>query len=161
MAALSSAVGPALLSGASVGLNLLQRSQELQAAEAEARRRRETNQADAALRLEDLRANQAAESAKRRDALRRAQARTRALLGARGTGTASGSGVAVLQGLAAETARDAAFAEEEFALRADGIRLGADSARERDLLRLADRRRRLQLDSLRDGLGLSRRFDLL
>lgn len=160
MAALSSSVGPALLSGASVGLNLLQRSQELQAAEAEARRRSETNQADAALRLEDLRADQAAESAKRRDALRRAQARARALLGARGTGTASGSGAAVLQGLAAETARDAAFAEQELALRADSIRLGADSARERDLLQLADRRRRLQLDSLRDGLGLSRRLDL-
>lgn len=161
MAALSSAVGPALLSGASVGLNLLQRSQELQAAEAEARRRSETSQADAALRLEDLRADQASESARRRDALRRAQARARALLGARGTGTASGSGVAVLQGLAAETARDASFADQEFALRADSIRLGTNSARERDLLQLADRRRRLQLDSLRDGLGLSRRLDLL
>lgn len=161
MGALSSAVGPALLSGASVGLNLLQRSQELQAAEAEARRRAETNQTEAALRLEGLRADQAAESAKRRDALRRAQARARALLGARGTGTASGSGSAVLQGLAAETARDAAFAGEEFAIRADSIRLGADSARERDLLRLAEQRRKAQLDSLRDGLGLSRRLDLL
>jgi hypothetical protein len=50
MAALSSAVGPALLSGASVGLNLLQRSQELQAAEVEARRRGRTDEAEAALR---------------------------------------------------------------------------------------------------------------
>ena len=161
MAALSSAVGPALLSGASVGLNLLQRSQELQAAESEARRRARTDEADAALRLEDLRTDQAADSARRRDALRRAQARTRALLGARGTGTASGSGVAVLQGLAAETARDAAFADQEFALRAGSIGLGADSARERDLLRLTEQRRRAQLDSLRDGLGLTRRLDLL
>ncbi|MCB9928877.1 MAG: hypothetical protein H6844_05615 [Alphaproteobacteria bacterium] len=161
MAALSSAVGPALLSGASVGLNLLQRSQDLQAAEAEARRRARTAEADAQLRLDDLRAQQAADSAQRRDALRRAQARAQALLGARGAGTGSGSGAAVLQGLAAETARDAAFADQEFALKADGILQGADSARERDLLALADRRRRAQLDSLRDGLGLTGRLNLL
>lgn len=160
MAALSSAVGPALLSGASVGLNLLQRTQEMQAAEAEARRRARTAEAEAQLRLEDLRTDQAEADAKRRDALRRAQARARALLGARGTGTGSGSGAAVLQGLAAETARDAAFAEEEFALKADSIRLGVDSTRERDLLSLADRRRRAQLDSLRDGFGLTSRLDL-
>ena len=71
MAALTPTIVPALLTGASVGLNLLQRSQELSAAEAAAKQNAKANQAEANLRLEDLRTQQAEEAVKRRDALRR------------------------------------------------------------------------------------------
>ena len=160
MAALTPVIGPALLTGASVGLNLLQRSQELQAAETATRQQARTNEAQATLRLEDLRSQQAEEAAKRRDTLRRAQARARASLASRGTGSGTGSGAAILQGLAAESARDAAFAGQEFDLRAENINFGVDSSNQRDLLRLSEKRRRAQLDSLRDGLSLTRRLDL-
>ncbi len=161
MAALTSTVVPAVLTGASVGLNLLQRSQELNAAEAAAKQSARANEAQADLRLEDLRTQQAEEAAKRRDALRRAQARARATLSGRGVGAAGGSGAAVLQGLAAETARDAEFSGQEFDLRAENIRLGLDTSRQRDLLRLSETRRRAQLDTLRQGLSLPSRFDLI
>ena len=147
MAALTPTIVPALLTGASVGLNLLQRSQEVSAAEAAAK--------------QNAKANQAEEAVKRRDALRRAQARARAVLASRGVGGASGSGAALLQGLAAETARDAAFAEQEFGLKAETIQLGLDASRQSDLLRLSEQRRRAQLDTLRQGLSLPNRFDLI
>jgi hypothetical protein len=161
MGALTPTIVPALVTGASVGLNLLQRSQELRATEAAARQSARNSAAQADLRLEDLRTQQAEEAAKRRDTLRCAQARAPASLAARGVGAGGGSGAAVLQGLAAETARDAAFAAEEFDLRAENIRLGLDTARERDLLRLSEQRRRAQLETLRQGLSLPARFDLI
>ncbi len=161
MAALTPTIVPALLTGASVGLNLLQRSQELSAAEAAAKQNAKANQAEANLRLEDLRTQQAEEAVKRRDALRRAQARARAVLASRGVGGASGSGAALLQGLAAETARDAAFAAQEFGVKAESIQLGLDASRQSDLLRLSEQRRRAQLDTLRQGLSLPNRFDLI
>ena len=160
MAALTPVIGPALLTGASVGLNLLQRSQEIQASETAARQQARSNEAQAALRLNDLRGQQAEDAAKRRDALRRAQARARATLASRGTGAATGSGAAILQGLAAETARDGAFSAQDFDLRAENVRLGLDTSNQRDLLRLSEQRRRAQIGTLRDGLSLTRRLDL-
>ena len=155
MAALTPVIGPALLTGASVGLNLLQRSQEIQASETAARQQARSNEAQAALRLNDLRGQQAEDAAKRR-----AQARARATLASRGTGAATGSGAAILQGLAAETARDSAFSAQDFDLRAENVRLGLDTSNQRDLLRLSEQRRRAQIGTLRDGLSLTRRLDL-
>ncbi len=131
-----------------MGLSLLDNANSARTAQQRAAQSSEAARANADLQLAKLQSDQEESQAKRQSALRRAQARTRALLASRGVG---GSGRAVLQGLAVEAARDQAFADSDADLQRQSIELGVDTTRRRNLLAADDARRRAQLDLLRTG----------
>ena len=64
----------------------------------------------------------------------------------------AGSGAAVLQGLAVESARERAFEENDADLRRQSIELGVDTTHKRNLLAASDAKRRAQLNVLRGGV---------
>ncbi|HKK30137.1 MAG TPA: hypothetical protein VKA18_07065 [Alphaproteobacteria bacterium] len=144
------AITPIVLTGASLGLDLLENASQTRDAERRAAQSSTAARAEADLRLAKLQADQAEETAERQSALRRTQARTRALLASRGIG---GSGGAVLQGLAAEAAREEAVAATDADLRRRSIQLGVDTVQQRNLLAVGEARRRAQFDLLRSGLS--------
>jgi hypothetical protein len=102
------AITPILAAGSVLGLNLLESANSARAAKKAAAQSNAAARANADINLASLQARQGADTAERQTALRRAQARARALLASRGVG---GSGSAVLQGLAVESAQDQAFAD--------------------------------------------------
>ena len=143
------AVAPVIAAGSLMGLSLLENANAARAAQKGAAQSSAAARANADLQLAKLQSEQNESNAKRQSALRRAQARTRALLASRGVG---GSGAAVLQGLAVEAARDQAFAQTDAELRRQSIELGVDTTHQRNLLAASDAQRRAQLNSLRSGV---------
>ena len=143
------AVAPVIAAGSLLGLSLLENSNTARAAQKNAAQTSAAARANADLQLAKLQSDQDASSQKRQSALRRAQARTRALLASRGIG---GSGSAVLQGLAVEAARDQAFEQNDADLRRQSIELGVDTTQKRNLLAASDAQRRAQLSVLRTGV---------
>jgi hypothetical protein len=143
------AISPIVTTGALLGLNLLDNANSAQRAQRAADQSSATARASADAQLARLQLQQESDAAERQSALRRAQARTRALLASRGVG---GSGGAVLQGLAVESAREQSYADRDADLQRQQIELGADTTQQRNLLAVSDARRRAQLDSLRTGV---------
>ncbi|WP_158046928.1 hypothetical protein [Skermanella pratensis] len=104
----------------------------------------EAQRADIETRRTQIEASAAADEAARRDALRRAVGRTRAGLGARGGGTADGSGEAVLLGLVSRTDGDSRNAAAVERLRGQALSQESEDTRRRNLLdqsQLAERQR--------------------
>lgn len=132
-----------------MGLSLLENANAARSAQKSAAQSTAAARANADLQLAKLQSDQDASSSQRESALRKAQARTRALLASRGVG---GSGGAVLQGLAIEAARDQAFEQNDADLRRQSIELGVDTTQKRNLLAASDAQRRAQLSALRSGV---------
>lgn len=143
------AVAPVIAAGSLMGLSLLENANAARSAQKSAAQSTAAARANADLQLAKLQSDQDASSSQRESALRKAQARTRALLASRGVG---GSGGAVLQGLAIEAARDQAFEQNDADLRRQSIELGVDTTQKRNLLAASDAQRRAQLSALRSGV---------
>lgn len=143
------AVAPVIAAGSLFGLSLLENANAANTAEKRAAQSSAAARANADLQLAQLQSDQAESRAKRESVLRRAQARTRALLASQGVG---GSGGAILQGLAVEAARENAFEQNDAGLRRQSIELGVDTTHKRNLLAASDARRRGQLNVLRSGV---------
>ncbi|HYD67600.1 hypothetical protein [Azospirillum sp.] len=127
-------------------LGWLARSQDQEAAQTLARQQAETatQDADAQGRLAALTAQAEAEERRRRDALRRAMARSRASLGGQGVSAADGSGEAILLGLVNETDTEGKKAARVDQLKRQAIQQEIDNRRRRNLLeqaQLAERQR--------------------
>lgn len=143
------AVAPVIAAGSLLGLSLLENANAARSAQKSAAQSTAAARANADIQLAKLQSDQDASTVQRESALRKAQARTRALLASRGVG---GSGGAVLQGLAVEAARDQAFEQNDADLRRQSIELGVDTTQKRNLLAAGDAQRRAQLDALRSGV---------
>ena len=143
------AIAPVIAAGSLFGLSLLENANAARAAQRNAAQNSAAARANADLQLARLQSEQAESQANRESALRRAQARTRALLASRGVG---GSGAAVLQGLAVEAAREQTFEQNDLALRRQSIEQGVDTTHRRNLLAASDAQRRAQLNVLRSGI---------
>lgn len=149
------AVAPVIAAGSLFGLSLLENANAARSAQQRAAQASAAARADADLQLARLQAEQAESQAERQSVLRRAQARTRALLAGQGVG---GSGGAVLQGLAVEAAREAAFEQNDADLRRQSIELGVDTSHRRNLLAASEAQRRTQLNVLRSGVRTANSF---
>lgn len=143
------AVAPVIAAGSLLGLSLLENANAARVAQKSAAQSSAAARANADLQLGRLQSHQDESGARRESALRKAQARTRALLASRGVG---GSGGAILQGLAIEAAREQAFEQTDADLRRQSIELGVDTTQQRNLLAASDVQRRAQLDALRSGV---------
>lgn len=143
------AVAPVIAAGSLFGLSLLENANAARSAEKRAAQSSSAARANADLQLAQLQLDQAESQAKRQSTLRRAQARTRAMLASQGIG---GAGGAILQGLAVETARESAFERNDADLRRQSIELGVDTTHKRNLLAASDAQRRAQLSVLRTGV---------
>lgn len=100
--------------------------------------------ADTRNRLTQIDETATTDETQRRDALRSAMARTRASLGARGIGTADGSGAAVLSGLVGEADQERQASQAGDRLRRQALTQPVDDQRRRNLLeqtQLAERQR--------------------
>lgn len=142
------AVAPVIAAGSLLGMSLLENASAARSAEKRAAQSSAAARANADLQLAQLQSDQAESQAKRQSTLRRAQARTRALLASQGIG---GSGGAILQGLAVEAARENAFEQNDADLRRRSIELGVGTTQKRNLLAASDAQRRAQLNVLRTG----------
>lgn len=136
------------------GLDLLQRAAAARTGAAQARLARDAQEAATRARLGQLEADRDAAARARAERLRRNLAAARARLGARGIAGDEGSGAALLQGLAADSATAGAEESARYARRIDALLRDAAYDRERDLLSRADRRARERLGLLRSGARL-------
>ena len=142
------AVAPVIAAGSLFGLSLLENANAARTAQKSAAQSSAAARANADLQLAKLQSEQAESQMKRETALRRAQARTRAMMAAQGIG---GAGGAVLRGLAVEAARESAFEQNDADLQRQRIELGVDTTHKRNLLATSDAKRRAQLNVLRSG----------
>ncbi len=92
---------PPIMGAAQIGLGMAQDNQSL-------RSKNERTRAQNKNTNSEIRRRQIAADRKRREALKRSLATKRAKFGARGTGSLDGSSLAVLNGLIAQSSRDAA-----------------------------------------------------
>lgn len=114
----------------------------------EQRARRENTES----RIEQLRADQAEADRRRREALLHSLAETRARLGAAGVGTASGSGAALLEGLA--SAGEAAADADRTNRRIRDLSRNVAYDRALNLLERSEREARARLGLIRDTAAL-------
>lgn len=116
----------------------------------EQRARRENTES----RIEQLRADQAEADRRRREALLHSLAETRARLGAAGVGTASGSGAALLEGLASASAGEAAADADRTNRRIRDLSRNVAYDRALNLLERSEREARARLGLIRDTAAL-------
>lgn len=105
-------------------------------------------------RIEQLRADQAETDRERREALLRSAASARARLGAAGVSTATGSGLALLEGLASTSTRQGAADADRTNRRIHDLSRNLGYARSLNLLERSDREARARLGLIRDGAVL-------
>ncbi|HYH18037.1 MAG TPA: hypothetical protein VD995_05410 [Azospirillum sp.] len=128
----------------------LARTQDQEAAQVRARQETEAagQDADARTRLTALTTQAEADERRRRDALRRAMARSRASLGGQGVSAADGSGEAILLGLVNETDTEGKEAARVDQLKRQAIQQEIDNRRRRNLLEQAQLAERQRLEFL-------------
>lgn len=97
----------------------------------------------------DIEARRQEAERERRERLRRALAHTRARLAGQGVAAGTGSGAALLEGLARESAAAGAAEDAAFGRRLAGIEQDRALAQRRSLLERQERERRRRLEDLR------------